>query len=272
MLPQHKRELILSLLTEGNSLRGTARIAHVSYNTVLKFVPTIGAACDYYQNRVFQNLLCRRVEVDEIWSFCHTKRAHLTPEKEQSPEFGDIWTFVAIDPDTKLVISWMVGKRTLDVARVFIADLHKRLAGRTQLTTDGFKSYLLAVDESFKRDIDFAMIVKNYHEGADPENIKLSEDAGVQIHAIIGQPDADHISTSAVERQNLTMRQSMRRFTRRTNGHSKKVLNHAYAIALHFLHYNFARIHGTLKVTPAMAAGLADHVWELHEILALADT
>lgn len=265
-----KREHLLRLLVEGNSIRGTARITGVSYNTVLKLIPEIGMACDACHDQLARNLSCRRIQIDEIWSFCHTKQKNLSHEQRYDSEYGDLWTFVAIDPETRFVVSWMVGKRTLAVAKQFINDLSHRLKNRVQLSSDGFKPYLEAVEDAFKDNVDYGMLVKIYGEGnTDPETIRISEKTGIKPHAMIGDPRPQHISTSRVERQNLTMRQSMRRFTRSTNGHSKKVLNHASALALHFMHYNYCRIHQTLRTTPAMEARLTDHVWGLSELVEL---
>jgi len=270
VLPKYKREQLIALLVEGNSLRGTARIADVSYNTVLKFVPQIGATCETYQDRVLRNLPCTKLQCDEIWSFCHTRRHNVSPERQGQLGYGDLWTFVAIDPETKLVPSWLVGKRTLQTARVFIDDLKSRLSHRVQLTTDGFKAYIQAVEGSFGSDIDYGMLVKIYEDDkTDPETAPLHIEPEIKAHRISGNPDPKHMNTSRVERQNVTMRQSMRRFVRRTNGHSKKAYNHACAVSLHFMHYNFCRIHSTLKITPAMAAGVTDHVWSLGELVDL---
>lgn len=272
-LSKAKREQLIALLVEGNSLRGTARIADVAYNTVLKFVPQMGAACENYQDLALRNLPCKKLQVDEIWSFCHTKRHNLSPEKEGVLDYGDLWTFVAIDPETKLVPSWLVGKRTLETAKVFMDDLSERLSSRVQLSTDGMRAYIEAIENAFGNGIDYGMLVKIYEDDkTDPLTTPLHTEPSIKAHRIFGNPDPKHINTSLVERQNATMRQSMRRFVRRTNGHSKKAYNHAAAVALHFMHYNFARIHGTLRVTPAMAAGIADHVWEISELVDLVDS
>lgn len=256
-----KRAQVIGMLVEGNSLRATSRMADVSYNTVLKFLTEIGAVCSEYQDKTFHNLTCKRMQVDEIWSFCYAK-AKTVKRMERAPEdAGDVWTWTAICPDTKIVPSWFVGGRDADSAHIFINDLASRLNSRIQLTSDGFKAYIEAVDDAFGEDIDYAMLVKHY--GASGKYV------GCTKEAITGNPVMSSSSTNHVERQNLTMRMGMRRFIRKTNGFSKKVENHAHAISLHFMHYNFGRIHKTLRVTPAMEAGITDHVWSLEEIAAL---
>ena len=220
-----------------------------------------------------RNLTCKRIQCDEIWAFCYCKQKNVAPEMEGVLGHGDVWTWVGIDPDTKLVPSFAVGKRTAEYAKAFIDDLASRLAGRVQLTTDGLKAYVEAVEGAFGRDIDFAQLVKIYgSEGvttSDARRYSPSEFTGSDKVVKMGDPDKQHISTSHVERQNLTMRMSMRRFTRLTNGFSKKVENLEHMVALHFMHYNFVRIHKSLKVTPAMAAGVSDKLWEISDIAAL---
>src|SRR5208337_4296208 len=268
-LSREKQAQMLSVLVEGNSLRATARICDVAFNTVLKFVPEIGRACAEYQNRVFRNLTCKKIQCDEIWSFCYAKAKNVPDKKKGQFGYGDIWTWVAIDADTKLVPSWLVGNRDAETAQVFMEDLASRLANRVQLTTDGLKAYIDAVDGAFGIDIDYAMLVKIYGESTEAKMQKRyspAEFAGSRKEAMTGNPERKHISTSYAERQNLTMRMSMRRFTRLTNGFSKKVENLAHAVSLYFMYYNFARIHRTLRVTPAMEAGVSDHVWSLEEI------
>lgn len=269
VLPQAKREQLIALLVEGNSIRGTARVADVAYNTVLKFVPEIGAACEAYHSHIAHHLTCQRLQLDEIWSFVGKKKDVGFYERMEHG-YGDCWTFVAIDPDTKFVPCWFVGARTHANTRLFIADLKSRLVNRPQISTDGYKAYKTTIGETFKEEVDFGMLIKIYEDDkTDPQTLRLVDKVGITPVPIFGHPDLQKISTSYVERQNLTMRQSMRRFVRRTNGHSKKVFNHAAAIALHFMHYNFCRIHTTLRVTPAMAAGLSDHAWDLGELVAL---
>jgi IS1 family transposase len=269
-LSKEKQAQIVAVLVEGNSLRATARICDVAFNTVLKFVPEIGKTCAEYQYRVFRNLPCKRIECDEIWSFVYSKQKNVPADKRGQFGIGDVWTWVAIDADTKLVPSWLVADRSACAATEFIKDLAGRLANRVQLTTDGHKAYLQAVEEAFGYEIDYAMLVKLY--GNSPEAEKRYSPAqciGAEKMPINGQPDMKQVSTSYVERQNLTMRMSMRRFTRLTNGFSKKVENHARHIALHYMHYNFCRIHKSLRVTPAMAADVTDHVWDIKDIINL---
>jgi len=265
-----KRAAILGILVEGNSLRATSRLADVSINTVTKLLVDAGQACAEYQDKALRNLTCKRIQCDEIWSFCYAKERNVPVEKRGQPGFGDVWTWVAIDPDTKLAPSFMVGGRGAYVAKAFMADLAGRLKNRVQLTTDGYRVYLSAVENAFGSDVDYAMLVKLYGDDSESEKrYSPAECIGCQTVGITGRPNPQHISTSHVERQNLTMRMKMRRFTRLTNAFSKKIENHILAIALHYMHYNFCRIHKTLRVTPAMAAGVTDHVWSLNEIVAL---
>lgn len=275
-LTKEKRVQIIRALVEGNSIRATARICDVAFNTVLKLLPEIGKACADYQDRVFRNLPCKRIQCDEIWSFCYAKEKNLPAELQGKFGFGSVWTWVALDADTKLVPSWLVGDRSADTAVTFMTDLATRLANRVQLTTDGHKAYLIAVADAFGGiPIDYAMLVKIYNEPQTEGNEKRyspGECCGARKEEVKGDPDPKHISTSYVERQNLTMRMSMRRFTRLTNGFSKKVENHACAVALHYMHYNFCRIHKSLRVTPAMEAGVTDHVWSIEELAGLLDT
>lgn len=269
-LTPEKRANILHLLVEGNSLRATSRIADVSYNTVLKFFADAGRACEKYQDTAFRNLSCKRVQVDEIWSFVYAKQKNVVGAKAAPGGAGDVWTWVGIDVQTKLVASWLVGSRDGDTAKTFVKDLASRLSNRIQLTSDGHKAYLEAVEDAFGSDIDYAMLQKIY--GTTPEGEKRyspAECIGCETKVIEGKPDPKHISTSYVQRQNLTMRMSMRRFTRLTNGFSKKVENHTLSVALHYMHYNFCRIHKSLRITPAMAAGVTDHVWTIAEIVAI---
>jgi len=265
-LPIAKRAQIIGLLVEGNSLRATSRLADVSINTVTKLLIDVGQAASDFQDQALRNLPCKRVQVDEIWSFVGSKEKNTTPEL-RAKGYGDVWTWTAICADTKLVPSWFVGDRHGESARVFIEDLAQRMSGRIQLTSDGHQHYIEAVEGAFGTDVDYARLIKIY--GPAPEGSRRyspAECIGAKAQAITGRPEAKHISTSFVERQNLTMRMSMRRFTRLTNGFSKKAENHAHAVALHFMFYNFGRIHKTLRVTPAMAANVSDHVWSLEEI------
>ena len=271
-LGRDKQTQIIAALVEGNSLRATARMCDVAFNTVLKLLPKIGNACAEYQENTLRNLKCKRIQCDECWSFCYAKDKNVPSEKHGKFGFGSVWTWVAIDADTKLVPSFMVGNRDSQSAKMFMDDLASRLASRVQLTTDGHRAYLDAVEGAFGSGVDYAMLVKIY--GASQEETRYSpvECIGCETKRLQGNPDPNYISTSYVERQNLSMRMGIRRFTRLTNGFSKKVENHAYHVALYFMHYNFARIHKTLRVTPAMEAGLADHVWTVEEIAGLLDS
>lgn len=272
-LPVETRARIVGLLVEGNSLRATSRVADVSINTVTKLLVDVGRASADYQDEALRGLHCRGIQCDEIWSFCYAKAKNVPADKQGQFGYGDIWTWVALCPDTKLVPCWMVGLRDAGSAFAFMHDLAGRLVNRVQLTTDGHRVYLEAVESAFGGDIDYAMLVKIY--GADPEDEKRYSPAkctGCQKAVITGNPKRQHISTSFMERQNLTVRMSVRRFTRLTNAFSKKVANHEHAIALHYMHYNFSRIHKTLRMTPAMEAGVSNHVWELEEIVSLLDS
>jgi IS1 family transposase len=268
-LSKEKQAQMLSVLVEGNSLRATARICDVAFNTVLKFVPEIGKACLEHQDRIFHDLTCKRIQCDEIWSFCYAKEKNVPEDKKGQFGYGDVLTWVAMDADTKLVPTFMVGDRSYESARVFTADLAERLANRVQLTTDGHRAYLEAVEDAFGWDIDYAMLVKLYESSQEETRYSPAKCVESQKRPISGNPDMKHVSTSYIERQNLTMRMGMRRFTRLTNGFSKKIENHMYHIALHYMHYNFCRIHKSLRVTPAMAAGVTDHVWEIKDIVGL---
>jgi len=272
-LNKEKRVQIIRALVEGNSIRATARMCDVAFNTVLKLLPEIGKACADYQDRVFRNLPCKRIQCDEIWSFCYAKEKNLPEELQGKFGFGSVWTWIALDADTKLVPSWLVGDRSAETATIFIDDLASRLANRVQLSTDGHRAYLNAISNAFGNQIDYATITKLYRNPPEGDERRYSpgECCGVKKDDVKGYPDAKHISTSYVERQNLTMRMSMRRFTRLTNGFSKKVENHSCAVALHYMHYNFCRIHKSLRVTPAMEAGVTDHVWSIEELAGLLD-
>ncbi len=271
-----KRARIISALVEGNSINGTCRMTDIAKHTVLKLLHDVGLACIKYHDENLNNLPCEHIQCDEIWSFCYAKQDHLPENKKGIFGYGDVWTWVAIDADTKLVASWLVGLRTVECATAFVNDLKSRLAKRIQLTTDGYKIYIDAIDNAFGSEIDYAQLIKVY--GQEPESEKRyspAECIGIEKHIIQGNPDDKLVSTSYVERQNLTMRMSMRRFTRLTNGFSKKVEFQEYAIALHYIHYNFCRIHKSLTpknsigVTPAMASGLTNRIWTLEDIVRL---
>jgi len=270
-LPAAKRTAVVAALVEGVSVRATCRLTGVSKPTVLKLLADVGSAVAKFQDETLRNLRCRNLQCDEIWSFCYAKERHVTPKiREKNQAAGDVWTWTAIDRDSKLCIAWLVADRSAGSAWTFMQDVAARLKHRIQLTTDGYKPYLEAVEDAFGSGIDYAMLVKLY--GSDPESEKRYSPAkciGTVVETISGDPDAANICTSHVERQNLTMRMSMRRFTRLTNAFSRKIENHAAAVALHFMHYNFVRIHETLRVTPAMAAGITDRVWDIDDIVRL---
>ncbi len=253
-----RRAQIVRVLCEGNSIRGTSRITGAAVNTVMKLLRDLGAACLDYQDKVMVDLPCERIQCDEIWSFVYAKA-----KNAEGPGQGDVWTWVALDADTKLVPCWHLGGRNTYDAYLFMRQLERRLANRVQLTTDGHSPYLNAVEWTFGPSIDYAMLAKIY----DPDGEVSSDPRRVQ-----GRPDKEHISTSLVERQNLTMRMSMRRFARKTNAFSKKIENHMYAISLHFMFYNFCRPHRSLKgKTPAVVTGLADRRWSLRELVGLVE-
>jgi IS1 family transposase len=270
-----KRAAVIRCLVEGNSVRATVRMTGTAKNTVIKLLVELGEVCSRYQDEALRDLYCEHVQADEIWQFCYAKTKNVPEEHRGEFGYGDVWTFIAIDAETKLIPSWMVGPRDLETATAFMADLASRIHGRMQLTTDGPHMYLDAVESAFGQDIDFAQLQKIY-SGAGPEGQKRYSPAqcvGTTTQTIQGCPDPAHVSTSYVERQNLTMRMSMRRFTRLTNAFSKKLANLMAAVSLHFMYYNFCRPHKTLKgQTPAMAAGVSDHPWTTEEIVALLDT
>jgi IS1 family transposase len=272
-LPLAKRAQIIGMLVEGNSLRATSRMADVSINTVTKLLVDVGEACERYQDSALRDLKCKRIQCDEIWSFVYAKAKNVPEKMRGAWGVGDVWTWVAMDADSKLVPSWGVGRRDAFTGHAFIRDLASRLAHRVQVTTDGHKVYLEAIEGAFGANVDYAMLVKMY-EGdsgkAAEARYSPARCTGARTQKITGDPDPEYISTSYIERQNLTMRMGMRRFTRLTNGFSKKVENLKAHLALHYMHYNFGRIHKTLRVTPAMEAGKADHVWSLEEIAGLA--
>lgn len=268
------RSQILHLLCEGQSIRSITRVMGVSKNTVAKLLSDAGAACAAYHDANVRDVKAKRVQVDEIWSFTYAKQKNVATAKAAPDGAGDTWTWTAIDADSKMVISYFVGGRDGECAMWFMDDLAKRLADHVQLTSDGHKAYLEAVEGAFGADIDYAMLVKMYGEpegknSTSQRRYSPAECTGIRKTRVEGDPDIKHVSTSYVERQNLTMRMHMRRFTRLTNGFSKKVEQHANAVALHFVYYNFVKIHSTLRVTPAMAAGVTDKLWEIGDIVAL---
>jgi len=270
VLSTPKRVQIISALVEGCSVRATARMCDVSKDTVMKLGVDLGKACAGYQDATFRNLTCKRLQVDEIWNFVYAKSKNVPADLKGTFGVGDVWTFTAIDADTKLMPCFLVGLRDSGCATEFLQDLASRLVNRVQLTTDGHAMYLSAVEDAFAGSIDFAQLVKIYGADTSGEHrYSPAECIGAQKHAVTGCPDAAHVSTSYVERANLTIRMSVRRFTRLTNAFSKKVENHTAAIGLFHAHYNLCRIHRSLRVTPAMAAGVSDHVWSVEELVAL---
>jgi IS1 family transposase/lambda repressor-like predicted transcriptional regulator len=275
-LSTEKRAQILSMLVEGNSLRATTRMAGVSINTVSKLLLDVGEACTEYQDRTLRDLPCKTIQADEIWAFCYAKAKNVPEEHKGEFGYGDVWTWTAICADTKLVPSWLVGARNLDDCWTFIEDLKGRLSNRVQLSTDGLVAYQSVVGLIFGSDIDWAQLIKEYKpEYLGERRYSPPVCTGTSVKVRLGDPDLAKVSTSYVERQNLTMRMGMRRFTRLTNGFSKKVENHTAAVAIHSMHYNFARPHKSLAKpyprTPAMAAGVADHIWSLREIAELSN-
>jgi len=269
-LKQDRQKQIVAALAEGNSIRATCRMTGTAKGTVTKLLVRLGKLAAEYQDKAFRNLTCKRIQCDEIWAFCYAKEKNVPKDKKGEFGYRDVWTFTAICADSKLVPSWRIGRRDLSNATLFMKDLAGRLKNKVQLTTDGHRMYLDAVETAFGGEVDFSQLVKIY--GSSPESeVRYSpaECIGTEINKVEGNPDPEHISTSYVERQNLTMRMNMRRFTRLTNGFSKKVENFFCAVALYFMYYNFCRVHQTLRVTPAMEAGVTDHVWTIEEIIFL---
>ena len=272
-LPLKTRSLILNMLCEGQSMRATARLADVSFNTVAKLLIDAGKVCADLHDELVQGVTASRVQCDEVWSFTYAKQKNVAKAKAAPQEAGDTWTWTALDADTKLIVSSMVGGRDAEYANAFMDDVASRLANRVQMTTDGHKAYLEAVEGSFGANIDYAQLIKMY--GNAPETFKgrysPAKCTGIVKRTVEGRPDEKHISTSFVERQNLTMRMQMRRFTRLTNGFSKKIENHMHMVALYTVWYNFIRIHKTLRVTPAMEAGLSKTVWDMEGLVRIMD-
>jgi len=270
-LDSDKRALVISCLVEGCSIRSTTRMTGVSKKTVMRLLIEVGAVCDRFQDRMMRNLSCNRIQVDEIWSFCYAKARNVTPKiREEHPMAGDVWLWTALDADTKLVPAWCIGHRDAEAAQAFIRDLAGRLRNRVQLTSDGHHAYLQAIAGVFGTEVDYSQLIKLYVADRQTEaRYSPAKCIGCRKKVVIGAPDPEHISTSFVERQNLTARMSMRRFTRLTNAFSKKIESHAAAIALYYFTYNFIRIHQTLRTTPAMAAGVTDRLWEVSDLVAL---
>jgi IS1 family transposase len=265
---------IVAALVEGNSIRAISRMVDVSRNTISKLLLDLGAACEKYHDEHVKNLTTKRVECDEIWAFVGKKDANCTSGELATVGVGSVWTWTAIDADSKLIVSWLVGGRDGSYAYAFMCDVADRLANRVQLTTDAHSSYFTAVCEAFAGEVDYAMLVKKYGKGYEGKDVRYSpaECTGTEKKVKMGNPNRDLISTSYVERQNLTMRMNIRRFTRLTNGFSKSVQHHAASVALHFMHYNFVRIHQTLRMSPAMSAGLTKHLWNIGNLIDLLDT
>ncbi len=268
-----KRTQVLSLLCEGASMRSISRLADMSINTVAKLLVDAGEACDAHHDEAVRGVKAKRVQCDEIWSFTYAKAKNVATAKAAPEEAGDTWTWTALDADSKLIVSYLVGGRDAGYAHAFMDDVASRLATRVQLTTDGHKPYLAAVEGAFGADVDYATLEKIYGTSPDSARGRYSpaECIGIRKSRVEGRPDPAHVSTSYVERQNLTMRMHMRRFTRLTNAFSKKFENHAHMVALYTCWYNFVRIHKTLRVTPAMAAGLTDRLWSMEDVVALID-
>jgi len=270
------RARILTCLVEGNSIRATCRMTGAAKGTVIKLLADTGAACKAFHDAHVRNVNSKRIQCDEIWSFCYAKEKNVPEDMKGIIGVGDVWTWTGLDADSKLMVSYSVGKREVPDALRFMDDLRSRLTNRVQLTTDGHRAYLVAVDEAFGGDVDYAMLVKLYTSGqkqkGNEQKYSPGECCGIKKRRIAGNPVKRDISTSFVERQNLTMRMQMRRFTRLTNAFSKKVENLGYAVALHFMFYNFVRIHQTLRVTPAMQAGIADRLWSMEDVAMLADS
>jgi IS1 family transposase len=273
-LPLEKRAQIIGCLVEGMSIRATSRLTGASKNTITKLLCDVGAACSAYQHATLRGICCAQLQLDEIWAFVGAKKANANPDKQAAGEQGDCWTWTAIDADTKLMVTWFCGARDGISAREFLQDLRERVDGECQITSDGLHVYKFAVSMAFGTDVDFAQLHKIFGPALDTgaqRRYSPGVCVGMKKQAVWGNPDMEKASTSFVERQNLTMRMSMRRFTRLTNAFSKKVENHEHAVALHFMHYNFAREHMTLKTTPAVYAGVTDKVWNITDIVQMAD-
>lgn len=267
VLPRDKQVAVLSALVEGSSIRSTERMTGVHRDTICKLLVRVGNGCASLLDETMRDLDCSRIEVDELWSFVEKKQRHVK-ETDDASRVGDTWTYVAIDPETKLIPSFMTGKRDADTTRAFIADLASRLRNRVQISSDGLGSYIAAIDASFGGAVDYAQIVKSYEaEATGPGRYSPPKVSSIEKTPIFGAPVERLVCTSYVERQNLTVRMGIRRFTRLTNGFSKKIENHAAAVALHFAHYNLVRVHRSLRVTPAMAAGVTTSVWSMDKLL-----
>lgn len=271
-LSTEARARILGMMVEGMAIRAISRLTGASKNTIVKLLREVGAACAEYQDKTLRGLTCQRLQLDEVWSFVYSKQKNVPEHK--NGEAGDVWTWTAIDADTKLIASWMLGDRSADTARAFVKDLSERLAHRVQLTTDGLPHYKVAVERAFGADIDYAMLDKVYQtvKGIPEGKYSPGTCVGAKKKPMMGNPDLAHVSTSYAERMNLNIRMGLRRFTRLTNAVSKKVENHFFALAIYFMYYNFARQHQTLRVSPAMAAGVTDKLWDAVDIIRMADS
>ncbi len=272
-LTSAERTKVLHLLCEGSSIRSIERVTGVSKITITKLLVDAGQVCMDYHDANVRNVRSKRVQCDEIWSFCYAKKKNVETAKAAPEGAGDVWTWTAVDADSKLVISYLVANRDAPSAHGFMNDLASRLANQVQITTDNLKSYVDAIEDAFGGDVDYATLVKLFGDSPEPKGrYSPAKCTGIIKERMMGKPDMDHVSTSYVERQNLTMRMHMRRFTRLTNAFSKKVENHAYAVALHMMYYNFVKIHGKLKCSPAMAAGVETRLWEVSDIVALLES
>lgn len=267
-LPIEKRAHVVGALVEGNSIRATCRLTGVCKDAILKLVKDMGRACAEHHDRAVRGVRTRRVQCDEVWSFCYAKAKNV-PEEKKGSGAGDVWTWAAIDADSKLIISYLCGGRDAEWATTFMEDLASRVSSRIQITTDGHRAYAEAVAGTFGFDVDYAMLIKLYGAPSDKPETRYSPAAciGTRTATLCGHPDPEHVSTSYVERQNLNLRMGVRRFTRLTNAFSKKFENHCHMVAIYHAYYNFCRVHQTLRVTPAMEAGLADHVWTAEELV-----
>lgn len=271
-LPLEKRAQILGMMVEGVSIRSISRLTGASKNTIVKLLADAGRACSEYQDRTLRELTCKRLQLDEIWSFVYAKEKNVAAAKAAPQVAGDVWTWTALDADTKLIASWMVGDRSGDTAKLFVADLASRLANRVQITSDGHRAYVEAVEAAFGTEVDFAQLIKIYGQTSEGQKrYSPPECIGCERHRVNGKPDEKHVSTSFVERQNLNIRMGLRRFTRLTNAFSKKIENHVYGLAVYFMHYNFVRIHQTLRITPAMAAGVSQKLWSMEDVIRMID-
>jgi len=272
-LPIDKRAQVVNALVEGNSIRATCRMTGCCKDAVLKLIRDMGAACAAFHKSAVRGIVVQRVQCDEVWSFCYAKAKNV-PEEKKGTGAGDVWTWTAIDADTKLILSYLCGGRDASWACQFMEDLASRVTTRIQITTDGHRAYAEAVEGAFGMDVDYAMLIKLYGAPTDSPDTRYSpaQCIGIRTGILSGSPDPQHISTSYVERQNLNLRMGVRRFTRLTNAFSKKFENHCHMVAIYHAFYNFCRVHQTLRVTPAMEAGLTDHVWTVEELVSIMES